>query len=50
MIREVISDPMYLLFLLIVLAVVVVIVLGLAVSSRDIGQWIFGYFRTLFGR
>ncbi|MEM7813892.1 MAG: hypothetical protein QW548_03275 [Candidatus Aenigmatarchaeota archaeon] len=49
MLREIIGNPVYLIFLLLVLAVVAALVIGMAVQGRDIGQWIFGYIRTVFG-
>jgi len=48
MIKEIIQNPIYLIFLLIVLAVVIFFIVALVNPSMDIGQWIFGTFRTLF--
>jgi len=48
MVEDVIHNPVYLLFALIVLAVVIVIIAALAAPSSDIGQLLFGYFKTLF--
>ena len=41
---------MYLLFMLIVLLVVAALVWSLVTSGTDMGQWIFAYFRTIFGK
>ena len=49
MLREIIHNPLYLLFLLIVLLVVAGLIWSLVGQGTDIGQWIFGYFKSLFG-
>jgi hypothetical protein len=46
--EEIIHHPMYLLFGLMVLVAVIIIIASLMDPTSTIGQWIFGYFNTLF--
>jgi hypothetical protein len=49
MIEDVIQHPMHFIIAILVLLVVLTIIIMLVMPSSEIGQWIFGYFKALFG-